>query len=158
MRFASTKLWMSSYSSVMDNFPDSTSAKMASSSFVICSISSFVRIPCFPSIATCALLPFISCLYIFLSNEIDALNWYTSLSVSLVKRPPHNCAIVVKLLSYLLRIFSAHRGIPGGCFIFIAHLSVSVCCGKKKYSRSNPADTSHIFWTAPQNADIRFFS
>ena len=74
VRMVSIFIWISSASMVNSTFPASISASISFKVLMIRSASCCGMIPCFPSIAACAMLPRMSFLYNLWSNSIEALN------------------------------------------------------------------------------------
>ena len=86
-------MWMSSSLTLKTISPEAIFSRIRSSPAMIWSFSSMDTMPCSPSMVTWAMLPSMSSLYILWSNPMEALNCFTSSSISFSNRPPHKLAI-----------------------------------------------------------------
>ena len=78
---------------------------------------------------------------------MDALKLYTSLSVSFVKRPPHNCAMInSSFLFYFIvkKCALSHFPVLVYHIFYILQSLLFFSLFLKKHIRSNPDGTAHI--------------
>ena len=89
MSAASMFMCTSSLSARHSNSPASIAAAISSSPLFMASRSAASMRPCAHSMAACARLPRMSCLYMALSNDTDSPNCSTTGRTASLKRPPH---------------------------------------------------------------------
>ncbi len=87
---ASTKVWMSSQVMSISSAPDSMSERMPRRPSTICTDSSGVMTPTFPSIVAWAMEPVMSCRYMRLSKPMELLMAESRASTSPPVRPAHS--------------------------------------------------------------------